>query len=88
MLRETAQTLDEDKDALADLSRHRFCSTNNLWFDLVAMRDELDRRDGVLGLPLIKNIKTVDPADPSTPRGDPDRDRDGRRDRGLRGRRS
>ena len=34
VLRETAQTLDEDKDALADLSRHRFCSTNNLWFDL------------------------------------------------------
>ena len=67
VLRETAQTLDEDKEALADLSRHRFCSTNNLWFDLVAMRDELDRRDGVLGLALIKNTKTVDPADSSTP---------------------
>jgi UTP--glucose-1-phosphate uridylyltransferase len=67
VLRETAQTLDEDKEALADLSRHRFCSTNNLWFDLRAMRDELDRRDGVLGLSLIKNVKTVDPADSSTP---------------------
>jgi UTP--glucose-1-phosphate uridylyltransferase len=67
VLRETAQTLDEDQEALADLSRHRFCSTNNLWFDLVAMRDELDRRDGVLGLALIKNTKTVDPSDPSSP---------------------
>ena len=67
VLRETAQTLDEDKEALADLSRHRYCSTNNLWFDLVAMRDELDRRDGVLGLALIKNTKTVDPADSSSP---------------------
>ena len=67
VLRETAQTLDEDKEALADLSRHRFCSTNNLWFDLVAMRDELDRRDGVLGLALIKNTKTVDPGDPDSP---------------------
>ncbi len=67
VLRETAQTLDEDQDALADLSRHRYCSTNNLWFDLVAMRDELDRRDGVLGLALIKNTKTVDPADSSSP---------------------
>jgi UTP--glucose-1-phosphate uridylyltransferase len=67
VLRETAQTLDEDTDALADLSRHRFCSTNNLWFDLVAMRDELDRRDGVLGLALIKNTKTVDPSDSSSP---------------------
>ena len=38
VLRETAQTLDADKDALADLDRHKFCSTNNLWFDLQAMR--------------------------------------------------
>ena len=67
VLRETAQTLEEDQEALADLSRHRFCSTNNLWFDLVAMRDELDRRDGILGLALIKNTKTVDPSDPESP---------------------
>ena len=67
VLRETAQTLDEDKEALADLSRHRFMSTNNLWFDLEAMRDELDRRDGILGLAMIKNTKTVDPADSSSP---------------------
>jgi UTP--glucose-1-phosphate uridylyltransferase len=67
VLRETAQTLDEDKDALADLSRHTFCSTNNLWFDLVAMRDELQRVDGILGLAMIKNIKTVDPSRPDSP---------------------
>jgi UTP--glucose-1-phosphate uridylyltransferase len=65
-LRETAQTLDEDKEALADLDRHRFTSTNNLWFDLQAMRDELDRRDGILGLAMIKNTKTVDPGDPDS----------------------
>ena len=68
VLRETAQTLPEDQEALADLSRHRYCSTNNLWFDLVAMREVLRQRDGVLGLPLIRNLKTVDPADPSTPK--------------------
>ena len=67
VLRETAQTRDEDKEALADLSRHRFTSTNNLWFDLRAMRDELDRREGILGLAMITNTKTVDPADPSSP---------------------
>ncbi len=67
VLRESAQTLDEDKGALADLSRHKFTSTNNLWFDLLAMRDELDRRDGILGLAMIKNTKTVDPADPTSP---------------------
>ncbi len=67
VLRETAQTLDEDKDALADLDRHRFTSTNNLWFDLRAMKAELDARDGILGLAMIKNTKTVDPADPTSP---------------------
>jgi UTP--glucose-1-phosphate uridylyltransferase len=67
VLRETAQTLEEDKAALADLDRHRFTSTNNLWFDLAAMKAELDARDGILGLPLIKNTKTVDPADSGTP---------------------
>jgi UTP--glucose-1-phosphate uridylyltransferase len=67
VLRESAQTLDEDKQALADLGRHRYASTNNLWFDLVAMREALDSRDGILGLAMIKNTKTVDPADPSSP---------------------
>jgi UTP--glucose-1-phosphate uridylyltransferase len=67
VLRETAQTLPEDAEALRDLSRHRFASTNNLWFDLRAMQEELDRREGILGLSMIKNVKTVDPADPSSP---------------------
>lgn len=67
VLRETAQTLPEDREALADLDRHRFTSTNNLWFDLHAMKAVLDGREGILGLPLIRNVKHVDPADPSSP---------------------
>jgi len=67
VLRETAQTQPADLEALADLERHRFCSTNNLWFDLAAMKKALDVRQGVLGLPLIRNVKTVDPGDKSTP---------------------
>ncbi|MFT4265289.1 MAG: UTP--glucose-1-phosphate uridylyltransferase [Nocardioides sp.] len=68
VLRETAQTLPEDVKALANLDRHRYMSTNNLWFDLVAMRETLDARSGILGLPLIKNVKNVDPADSSSPK--------------------
>jgi UTP--glucose-1-phosphate uridylyltransferase len=68
VLRESAQTLDSDRDALADLARHRYMSTNNLWFDLVAMKQALVARDGVLGLPMIRNEKNVDPGDPSTPK--------------------
>ena len=67
VLRETAQTLPRDQAALADLGRHKYCSTNNLWFDVDAMITELDARDGILGLPLIRNVKTVDPADPRSP---------------------
>jgi UTP--glucose-1-phosphate uridylyltransferase len=67
VLRETAQTPDEDRATLADLSRHRYCSTNNLWFDLAAVKQALDVRGGILGLPLIRNVKPVDPADPSSP---------------------
>jgi UTP--glucose-1-phosphate uridylyltransferase len=67
ILRETAQTLPEDVEALRDLSRHRYCSTNNLWFDLRAMKQALDIRDGILGLPLIRNVKNVDPADKTSP---------------------
>ncbi|MER7298025.1 UTP--glucose-1-phosphate uridylyltransferase [Nocardioides sp. NPDC127514] len=68
ILRETAQTLDEDKLALQDLNRHKYCSTNNIWFDLKALKKVLSERDGILGLPLIRNEKTVDPADPKTPK--------------------
>ncbi len=67
ILRETAQTLSEDQEALGDLERHRFMSTNNLWFDLRAMRDALDARGGILGLPLIRNVKHLDPADVTSP---------------------
>jgi UTP--glucose-1-phosphate uridylyltransferase len=67
LLRETAQTPEEDLDALQDIGRHRYVNTNNLWVDLSALRDLLRARDGVLGLPLIVNRKTVDPGDKSTP---------------------
>jgi UTP--glucose-1-phosphate uridylyltransferase len=67
VLRETAQTSKHDRAALGDLDRHRFCSTNNVWFDLRAMAEALEARHGILGLPLIRNEKHVDPADPSTP---------------------
>jgi UTP--glucose-1-phosphate uridylyltransferase len=67
VLRETAQTAKRDLEALGDLDRHKFSSTNNLWFDLERMRDEIRRREGILGLPLIRNQKHVDPSDSSSP---------------------
>jgi UTP--glucose-1-phosphate uridylyltransferase len=67
VLREIAQTPDEDLGAFQDVSRHRFFNTNNLWVDLEALRDVMAARDGVLGLPVIVNRKTVDPGDKGSP---------------------
>lgn len=67
ILRDTAQTPDEDMRWFTDEHRHRFFHTNNLWFDLVALRDALAVRGGPPGLPLIRNRKHVDPSDPSAP---------------------
>ncbi|HEX6024858.1 MAG TPA: UTP--glucose-1-phosphate uridylyltransferase [Solirubrobacter sp.] len=67
VLRETAQTPDEDLKSLQDLSKHRYANTNNLWIDLRALDAAMRERDGVLGLPMIRNQKTVDPADKSSP---------------------
>jgi UTP--glucose-1-phosphate uridylyltransferase len=67
VLRESAQTPDDDMPAFQDVTRHRFFNTNNLWLDLEALARVVDGRDGVLGLSLIVNRKAVDPSDPSTP---------------------
>ena len=67
VLRETAQTADEDMDAFQDTARHRFFNCNNIWVNLGALQRTLAERDGVLGLPMIVNKKTVDPTDSSSP---------------------
>lgn len=68
VLRDTAQCAPEEMDFFTDEHRHPFFHTNNLWLDLRAVRDALNERKAVLGLPLIRNEKTVDPADSSSPK--------------------
>jgi UTP--glucose-1-phosphate uridylyltransferase len=67
ILRDTAQTPEEDMRWFTDEHRHPYFHTNNLWFDLVALRDALAARDGIPGLPLIRNRKHVDPTDKESP---------------------
>jgi len=68
VLREVAQTVDEDLDAFQDIARHRFFNTNTLWVHLPSLASVLEQRDGVLGLPMIVNRKTVDPTDSASPK--------------------
>ena len=67
ILRDTAQTAEDEMHFFTDEFRHPYFHTNNLWFDLEVLSRTLKERNSVLGLPLIKNEKTVDPADSSSP---------------------
>lgn len=68
ILRDTAQTRPDEMDYFTDEHRHPYFHANNLWVDLVALKELMVARHNVLGLPLIRNEKTVDPSDPtSTP---------------------
>ena len=67
ILRESAQCPPEEQQAFQDIRRYRYFNTNNLWIDLRALAQILAKRNGVLGLPLIRNEKPIDPTKPSTP---------------------
>jgi UTP--glucose-1-phosphate uridylyltransferase len=67
VLREIAQTPEADLGAFQDTGRHRYFNANSIWFDLQVVAGELERRGGVLGLPLIRNSKTLDPSDGASP---------------------
>jgi UTP--glucose-1-phosphate uridylyltransferase len=67
VLRETAQVPEGDT-SFTDVERWRFYNTNNLWIDLLALRQLQEADPAAPVLPLIVNRKTVDPRDPaSTP---------------------
>jgi UTP--glucose-1-phosphate uridylyltransferase len=67
VLRETAQTPSDEAESFRDFHHWRYYNTNNLWIDLEALAQTLDRDCGVFELPLIVNPKTVDPRDPASP---------------------
>ncbi len=68
ILRESAQCPEEDAGHFQDIARHRYFNTNNLWIDLRALWNLMEDGSKAPELPLIRNVKTVDPADStSTP---------------------
>lgn len=67
ILRESAQCPPEEQARFQDIQRYRYFNTNNLWIHLPTLARILAAGDGVLDLPLIRNRKTVDPADPASP---------------------
>lgn len=66
MLREMTQVHPDDKEAATDVNIHPFFNTNNIWVRISALKRLLKEHKGILPLPVIRNLKTVDPTDPST----------------------
>jgi len=68
VLRDSAMVAEGEDHFFQDTDRHPWFHANNLWVDLDALAERLAERDGILGLPIIVNRKTVDPTRPdSTP---------------------
>ncbi len=63
ILRDNAQISPGEESAFQDITVHTMFHANNLWVDLDVLDQLLTARDGVLGLPILVNEKTVDPTD-------------------------
>jgi UTP--glucose-1-phosphate uridylyltransferase len=66
-LREIAQCPEEELDEFQDITRYKYFNTNTIWVNLEALKALLKAHENVLGLPMIRNPKTVDPRDGSSP---------------------
>merc|ERR1711972_703478 len=51
----------EEEKQFQDTSRYTYFNTNNLWVDLVKLKEAFDKQGGSLPLPVMVNDKTVDP---------------------------
>jgi UTP--glucose-1-phosphate uridylyltransferase len=68
VLRELAQCPEDERESFQDVSLFQHFNTNNLWLDLEALASALEEREGILGLPLIVNEKSIDPEAPASDR--------------------
>ncbi len=67
-LREIAQCPENERKEFQDTNLHVYFNTNTIWINLLALKDLLESHDNVIHLPMIRNPKTIDPKDESTPR--------------------
>ena len=67
ILREAAQCPQDELDAFQDINLYGFFNTNNIWINLQALARLIDKH-GAVKLPLIRNPKTLDPRDASSPK--------------------
>ena len=63
VLRDSGAVVPGEMDHFQDTELHPTFHTNNLWVRIDRLHERLKATNGVLGLPMIANRKTVDPAD-------------------------
>ena len=67
ILRESAQCPPDELAQFQDIDTYQYFNTNNLWIHLPTLHQVFHARRGVLGLPLIRNSKPLDPTQPDSP---------------------
>ena len=66
VLREVAQTSKEDELDFQDFHKYKFFNTNSIWIKSAALKNLMDKNNGVLDLPVIINEKNINPLDPDS----------------------
>ncbi len=67
VLREIAQCPEDELGEFKDIDLFKYFNTNSIWINLEALKQLLDDHDNVIPLPIIRNPKTVDPRDETSP---------------------
>jgi UTP--glucose-1-phosphate uridylyltransferase len=60
ILREVAQCPDSEINSFQDIEKYSYFNTNNLWVNLTALKESMQKNNDILPLPLILNKKAVD----------------------------
>ncbi len=67
ILRDIAQCPEEETQEFQDIDVYPYFNTNNIWINLILLKDRLEEAANGLGLPMIINPKRIDPRDGSSP---------------------
>jgi len=66
ILREIAQCPEEEIEEFQDITMYRYFNTNNIWVNLLFLKEKLKKASNILKLPVIINPKRIDPKDDSS----------------------
>lgn len=63
ILREVAQVSSEDEADFQNYLKYKFFNTNSIWIKASALKNLMDKNNGILDLPIIVNEKNINPTD-------------------------